>query len=207
MSELNLNHFKPIPTLLSKYRAWAVTIALFAWLIPVGFTTFVVLIDEQEHFPRIPLAVGKWFGIVILPILFLIIWLLKYYYLSIEFEILQDEIHVNRGIITKSRKIVPFRTITNIDIRRGPYDRVYGIGSIEIQTAGYSANKSGPEERLDGVPSSLLEEIQREIINRVRKVKGSPATSHDLDTPDDIFSAILIEIKTLRKLLTDKFEK
>ena len=38
----------------------------------------------------------------------------------------------SRGIITKSTSRVPFRTITNIEVKRGPLDRNYGFTTIEI---------------------------------------------------------------------------
>jgi membrane protein YdbS with pleckstrin-like domain len=129
-----------------------------------------------------------------------------YYYRAISFEIVEDEVHVNRGIITKTRKIVPYRTITNIEIKRGPFDRVFGIGTIELQTAGFSSNKMGPEERLDGLPSEQLDDIQHLLISNVRKVVGSPGTSHDVDKPqtnDTTLSDMLVEIKQLKSILLD----
>lgn len=98
-----------------------------------------------------------------------------------------------------------FRTITNIDIKQGPYDRIMGIGSIEIQTAGFSAGKTGPEERLDGIPTQLIKELRNLILNKVRKVKGSPGTSHDLDHPEeDVLTAILNEIIKLKSILLER---
>jgi len=130
-------------------------------------------------------------------------WFIKAYYNSMLFEIVEDEVHVNRGIITKTRKIVPYRTITNVEIKQGPYDRLLGIWTIEIQTAGFSSSKIGPEERLDGLPAHELETIQTLIINRVRKVRGSPGTSHDQDThgDDHVLVSILNEVKELKEIL------
>ncbi len=129
-----------------------------------------------------------------------------YYYNAISFEIVEDEVHVNRGILTKTKKIVPYRTITNIEIKRGPLDRILGIGTIELQTAGFSSNKMGPEERLDGIPRDQVDEIQQLLISSVRKIRGSPGTSHDGDTPsseNDTLSEMLLEIKQLKSILLD----
>ncbi len=130
--------------------------------------------------------------------------MIHYYYLTINYKVTDEEIFVNRGLITKSNKIVPYRTITNIDIKQGPFDRILGIGSIEIQTAGFSAGKTGPEERLDGVPTEMIKELRNQILSKVRKIKGSPGTSHDLDHPEDVLSAILKEIIQLKSILLER---
>lgn len=128
------------------------------------------------------------------------------YYNSILYEIVEDEVHVKRGVITKTRKIVPYRTITNVEIKQGPYDRILGLGTIELQTAGFSSNKRGPEERMDGLPSHELETIQTLIIDRIRTVRGSPATSHDtgISYGEDVLTEILNEIKEMRNTLLKK---
>jgi len=70
---------------------------------------------------------------------------------SIEYSVISEsgetmpEIYVKKGILTVTRKHVPFRTITNIASKIGPFDRLFGLGNVSIETAGYSgANQQGP---------------------------------------------------------------
>jgi len=127
--------------------------------------------------------------------------LIRWYFHTIRYEILEDEVHVYRGIITQTRKIVPYRTITNLDVKRGPYDRFFNLGTIEIQTAGNSANKMGPEEKIDGIQGDLVEGVQEELINKVRKMRGSAGVTHDLPDEESLLAEILYQIKELRKQL------
>lgn len=46
------------------------------------------------------------------------------------------EIYVRKGVITITKKFVPFRTITNVETRAGPFDRLFGMGSLKVETAG-----------------------------------------------------------------------
>lgn len=202
----NYTSFKPETELRSKYSSYILSVALLIW---VGVTLLFGLIayaDEEFtykdwiYYIIIPVTIVLLVGSII-AILFAIL-----YYNSISYEIVEDEVHVNRGIITKTLKIVPYRTITNIEIKRGPYDRVLGIGTIELQTAGFSSNKMGPEERLDGIPRDQLNKVQQLLVSSVRKVRGSPATSHDMEGPvssGDTLDAMLYEIRELKSILLD----
>jgi membrane protein YdbS with pleckstrin-like domain len=48
------------------------------------------------------------------------------------------EIFVKKGIIKITQKHVPFRNITWVKTRRGIFDRIFGIGTIQIETAAKS---------------------------------------------------------------------
>lgn len=200
--------FEPQRSLRTKYIMYILTFTIGIW---AGLNIFFILISKAD--PELNWPEDMKFAVLYTTSIFLVItilatWFAIAYYNSMLFEIVEDEVHVNRGIITKTRKIVPYRTITNVEIKRGPYDRILGLGTIELQTAGFSSNKMGPEERLDGLADHELESIQTLIMDRVRGVRGSPATSHDLDTPqdEDVLRGILNEVKELRKILLNRKE-
>lgn len=89
-----------------------------------------------------------------------------WYYDSIWYRITETEIEVFKGIITYTHKIVPFRTITNVDQKQGPFDRIFGISSVNIHTAGNSGQTIGPEEQIVGMIEG--EEIKDTILERIR---------------------------------------
>ena len=60
------------------------------------------------------------------------------YYRSLSYEILEDEVIVRAGVLTRTVKHVPYRTVTNITVKQGLVDRWLGLGTLEIQTAGMS---------------------------------------------------------------------
>lgn len=125
------------------------------------------------------------------------------YYRSLSYEIREEEVIVHVGIITKSVKHVPYRTVTNITVRRGLFDRhIFGIGSLNIQTAGMSA-QAGAEESLVGL--SDVKGVYEIIVEKLRHFRGGM-------TPDaagieesksvasgDQMAAILEELKAIRR--------
>jgi len=72
------------------------------------------------------------------------------YYRSISYELGDEDIIVKKGIITKTETMVPYRMVTNVSVKRGPVDRLLGIGTLEVHTAGYS-QQTNAEANLPGL--------------------------------------------------------
>jgi membrane protein YdbS with pleckstrin-like domain len=120
------------------------------------------------------------------------------YVKRIEYSVLgwereaMPEIYTKRGIITITKKHVPFRTITHVQTRRGIVDRIFGIGTVQIETAGGTIGaqptgligllimKSGAtnksEERVEGI--RFHEELRDYILLEMRRI-GSASSSHE----------------------------
>ncbi len=99
------------------------------------------------------------------------------------------EIYTKRGILTITKRHVPFRTVTNVQTRRGIFDRIFGIGTVLIETAGGTtgppvtglvplliqklgmSNKS--EERIEGI--RFHEELRDYILREIRQLGEIPA--------------------------------
>jgi membrane protein YdbS with pleckstrin-like domain len=104
------------------------------------------------------------------------------YYRSLRYEIHDDEVIVHVGIVTKSVKHVPYRTVTNITIKRGILDRwFFGLGTLNIQTAGMSGSQ-GAEESLEGLPD--VQEVYDIVVTELRRFRGSMAPTA-ADSEDD----------------------
>ena len=118
------------------------------------------------------------------------------------------EIFVKRGVVTVTRKHVPFRTITNISSRVGIFDRLFNIGSVHIETAGYSgSHQAGPEVKLEGIV--FYEEVRDFILNELRKFKAPyvtgtevvPRTEEPVTRMEGLDDEILITLREIRDLL------
>lgn len=124
------------------------------------------------------------------------------YYRSLRYEIHEDEVIVYAGIITKSVKHVPFRTVTNIEIKRGPVDRLFSIGTLNIQTAGMSG-QSGVEEKLVGLPN--YQAIYEQVAATLRRFRGGMSpTQAGLEAPlveGDVLASLLEEVRAIRRQL------
>ena len=130
------------------------------------------------------------------------------YYETFQYEIQDDEVIVRAGIITHSVKHVPYRTITNLEVRRDPFDRLLGFGALRIQTAGMSG-QSGAEETLSGLPN--VDDVYQTVVAALRRYRGAlPPTqageeitgaAADLLSQTDALAAILQEVRAIRAAL------
>jgi membrane protein YdbS with pleckstrin-like domain len=122
------------------------------------------------------------------------------YYRSISYELRPDELVVRRGILTKSEDVVPYRTVTNVAVKRGLLDRWLGIGAVLVHTAGFSQQTSA-EATLAGLAS--CQEVRDHLMAAVHRRRGEQAGSAE-DRPlghedvPEILQGILDEIRALR---------
>ena len=129
------------------------------------------------------------------------------YYRSLRYEVQDDEVVVNVGIWTKSVKHVPYRTVTNMQVKRDVVDRLLGIGTLNIQTAGMSGQK-GAEERLVGL--SDVQEVYERVAEELRRFRGGMSpTQADVEAEPGIaqtegLGAILDEVRAIRKSLEER---
>ncbi len=130
------------------------------------------------------------------------------YYRSLRYEILDDEVIVMAGILTKSVKHVPYRTVTNLKVTRGPIDRLFGLGSLAIQTAGMSGT-TGAEENLVGL--SDVQEVYEEVAARLRRYRSAMAADQASEGAESLpapamdgvlLSEILDELRAIRSHIT-----
>jgi len=138
------------------------------------------------------------------------LWLLIFvllsgpYFRSLRYEIQDDEVVVHVGIWTKSVKHVPYRTVTNMQVKRDVIDRWLGLGTLNIQTAGMSG-QTGAEERLVGL--SDVQEVYESVAEELRRFRGGMApTQADIEVeptaaPQDGLGEILAEVRAIRKSL------
>ena len=140
------------------------------------------------------------------------------YYNSMEYSVFSEsgdvmpEIFVKKGIINITRKHVPFRTVTNISSRAGPFDRLFKIGNIEIETAGYSGSTQyGPEEKIVGVKNP--EKVRDLILLQLRRFHKPYTTGTEVVTPeeepvprmdDSLQDELLLAVREIRDLLKTK---
>jgi membrane protein YdbS with pleckstrin-like domain len=187
--------FKPSKAFLHKLIFKSVNLAVDIWiLVMVGFilmANFLAYVDPQEYAPASTI-ISEWISTMgLMMLVFNLVWLIPVllftpsYVRSIEYSVKAEsgetmpEIYVKKGIITVTRKHVPFRTITNISSKAGPFDRIFGLGSVHIETAGQSdSNKAGPEEVLEGIV--FYEEVRDFILNELRKFRAPYATGTEL---------------------------
>lgn len=216
--------FKPSRVFL--YKLWFQSIFLaimITLIITVSFVggSFLFAIADPGKYPNPTQLINTWLGPLSLwAFIANAIWLIPviaiipFYFKSIEYSVRAEsgftmpEIYSKKGIITVTRKHLPFRTITNISSRTGPFDRLFKIGSVHIETAGYSgANQTGPEEKLQGI--MFYEEVRDFILTELRKFREPYVTGTEVVHPTEepvprmegLDDEILITLREIRDLL------
>lgn len=133
--------------------------------------------------------------------------LIPHYYRSIEYELGEEEIIVRKGIITKTTKTVPYRTVTNISVKRGPLDRWLGMGGIAIHTAGFS-QQGGPEAALAGLED--YEGVYEDVFSALRRYRartGQTVGAEELPEPSEAVAGLLREILGELRALRESLEQ
>ncbi|MHA2232339.1 MAG: PH domain-containing protein [Candidatus Hodarchaeales archaeon] len=197
--------FRPVRAMKIKYYLFtiliflAVTVVLIAF---IGFVALLIYLDPEEK--AIDFSTGMWlWGTVAyftigLLIVIIIMLLSKIYIDAMSYQVHGTEVVVFKGLLNKSEKHVPFRTITNISSRAGPFDRLLGIGSVWIETAGQAGPRSGPEERIEGI--RVYKEVRDFILKELRKVRTSYATATESDQPIPSLAESNVVVKELQEI-------
>ena len=129
------------------------------------------------------------------------------YYRSLSYEVQEDEVIVRAGIVTRSVKNVPYRTVTNLTVKRGLLDRWLGLGTVDIQTAGMSGTNN-VEQSLVGLENA--QEVYDLVVRELRRFRGTATEGvGDVTVPAsaDTLTAILDEVRAIRKALDGEPEK
>jgi membrane protein YdbS with pleckstrin-like domain len=219
--------FKPSKAFLHKNLLQPIVLAVsFLLIVVICFVggSFIGAAVEPEEIPSATQHIATW----IVPVSFWTVvanlfWFVPFMiYIPFEFKSIEysvkaetgetmPEIYVKRGVVTVTRKHVPFRTITNISSKAGVFDRLFNIGSVHIETAGYSGSQqSGPEVKLEGIV--FYEEVRDFILNELRKFKAPyvtgtevvPRTEEPVPRTEGLDDEILITLREIRDILKNQ---
>jgi len=140
-------------------------------------------------------------GIMILLLMWIFSTLISYLLIkNLEYIIRDDRVNIHLGILTKTQKNIPFRAITDFVLVRTLYDRMLGIGSLKIQTAGQSIQPSGYEGKLGGLID--YDKWHSELRSRIKSLHpiSQSVTTTDVDksTDGEILKQILDELKEIK---------
>jgi putative membrane protein len=96
------------------------------------------------------------------------------YYLRFSWEITNSEINIYSGILFRKQVHIPFLRVQSIDYSAGIWERIAGIATLKIETAGGAANKGVviPALRL-----AEAEALRAEIFTRKRNSSAPGAAA------------------------------
>lgn len=75
------------------------------------------------------------------------------------YEVQDDAVYIEHGVLIHVKKVVPFVRIQHIDSRRGPVERASGLASLVIYTAG----SRGADVTVPGLTPERADELREEL--------------------------------------------
>jgi len=175
-------------------------------------TLAIVFVIGTPFWIVVPFFAGE---IVILFGVFLFVWVVIMILVAIwipaafkalEYTIDDDGVKMNGGVVWKKFVTVPYSKITNVDITRGPLQRLYNIGTIHVQTAG-AAGKQGEKAELKLAGIRDLEKVREVIIENIKDLNypGSSRMKKELPSGEDtVAKDILNELRDIKDILRKK---
>jgi len=140
---------------------------LFTSGLIILYLFFVVLAGGDELFGQLGISpeLAVLAGVVVLALLvgYSVLWVYLYRY-GLE----DSEFKKESGVIAKDYVSIPYSRIQNVNIERSLLERVLGISSVQIQTAGGGGWRGNAEGRIPGVDKHAAEKLREDIIERAR---------------------------------------
>jgi len=136
----------------------------------------------------------------------LLMWVISYPIIhlwtkNLTYIVRNDRVTIQSGILTKKEQNIPYRSITDFVLKRGPFDRILGIGTILVQTAGQSTSATGYEGSLSGLID--YESIHGDLKDKLKSlhpISESTTTSEPIiKSGENVLIQILEELKEIRK--------
>ncbi len=199
-------NIKPDKKLIVKQWLTLATVSLVILAAGILLQLLVPLSDEVEPGE---VSIIVWPIVVLLIILMWVISapLVMLWIKNLSYFIEEDRITINKGILSKIQQNIPLRGITDFMLHRSLYDRILGIGSIRIQTAGQSRSSNGYEGQLSGLLNwEGLHQQMREKLKSLHPESASltVAEKGTTVTGGDRLELILEELRAIRRVLEDR---
>lgn len=129
------------------------------WLAGALFTAFVVGTAAGVA-DRFTLNVGLWVGPVVFCVLATVgagFALARYRVWC--FEVQDDAVYLERGVLTRVNSVVPFVRVQHVDSQRDPIEQLAGLSSVVVYTAG----SRGADVTIPGLTPERAEAIQQRL--------------------------------------------
>jgi len=129
---------------------WGVGVLAFAAVVGVG----VGVAD------RFALGVGAWIAVVAgLAALAVGVGYVLAKYRVWRFEVREDDLYLERGVLTRVNTVVPFVRVQHVDTQRGPVERAAGLSSVVVYTAG----SRGADVTIPGLTPDRADALQERL--------------------------------------------
>ncbi len=88
------------------------------------------------------------------------------YYRRYRYRIDDDKVDIRKGVVTISHTMVPIERIHQVDVKRGPINRAYGLANVQITTAGGLVTIEYLEE---DIAEDIAERLNRRVVGILKQ--------------------------------------
>lgn len=128
------------------------------------FLPFFLTLFFGTQFWFIAAEISAAFATIAVFVAFLLFWMFLFIMKKVtldntEYKFYTDRIEYYEGFLTKNRKTIKFDRISNVGQRRGIIERLYGLGTVYIDTPGSSQKGHELTMRYMGNPDGIYDFI------------------------------------------------
>jgi uncharacterized membrane protein YdbT with pleckstrin-like domain len=143
------------------------------------FITMWILILAGSHGQQDQVTIslgalnGAMVSLILATLLYCALWA-RLSYRCYRYELRDEGIRIERGVIWKKYVTIPYDRIQNVDIMRGLIARILGLSDLQVQTAGaITAGSYGAysEGRLPGLAPEIAEQLRDEVFKVSRQAR------------------------------------
>lgn len=113
-------------------KAWRITASIYMsvlWLVIIAGFVLTFIFDLSYIYSLISIGIG-------IVALFMFVYLIpKIRYRRWRYEIYEQEIYIQHGILIMTRTIIPMIRVQHVDTKQGPILKIYKLATVSISTA------------------------------------------------------------------------
>ena len=98
------------------------------------------------------------------------VWVVLHYRIWV-YQIQDDAIYLERGVLTHVRTLVPYVRIQHVDTSRGPFERTLGLSTLVVYTAG----SRGADISIPGLTPEEASDLQQRVKQLAIEAEGDDA--------------------------------
>jgi membrane protein YdbS with pleckstrin-like domain len=115
---------------------------------------------------------APWLGGVVFTVVFLLAAALSVLrYRSWTYEVREDSLYLERGVVTRVKTVVPYVRIQHVDASRGPIERTFGLATTVVYTAG----SRGADVSIPGLTPERADDLQNRLKQLAIAAEGEDA--------------------------------
>lgn len=136
---------------------------LFSWII-IG-VIFGVIVQFNKSNSDFEEVVGPFLKYAVIAVCFLAVvnLLLTYFgFYKKGYAVRDKDISYKTGLFWKSKTLIPFNRIQHSEVKQGPFERMFGLSSLRVFTAGGSAS----DLSINGLKQEQANHLKQFIIKK-----------------------------------------